>query len=187
MSTDTAKHAKHRLQGRQSKMEGDWFERMIEIAGGYYEHLGIAVLDKTPEPMKVIRPMGNGQFLSRFEKMAKPDFKGALCDGTTILIDAKHTETEVLRRQAVTSEQEKCFERYMKMGAHCFIVANIQFKDYYRIPWPTFRDMKKLYGRLYMDRSDLEPFRVNYSGGYLRFLDGISLRESEEHNGSNEE
>ena len=128
MSTDTAKYAKHRLQGRQSKMEGDWFERMIEIAGGYYEHLGIAVLDKTPEPMKVIRPMGNGQFLSRFEKMAQPDFKGTLCDGTTILFDAKHTETEVLRRQAVTSEQEKCFERYMKMGAHCFVVANIQFK-----------------------------------------------------------
>ena len=131
--------------------------------------------------------MGNGQFLSRFEKMAQPDFKGTLCDGTTILVDAKHTETEVLRRHAVTSEQEKCFERYIKMGAHCFVVANIKFRDYYRIPWQTFRDMKKLYGRLYMDRDDLEKYRVHYSGGYLHFLDGIDLRESEVRNGSNKE
>jgi len=180
MNTDIAKNAQNSMRGRRSRAEGEWFERVIEIAGSFYEDRGIAVLDKTPEPMRVIRPMGNGQFLARFEKMAQPDFKGTLCDGTTILFDAKHTETDRLRRNVVTSEQERCFERYSSMGARCFVVAGIRFLDFFRVPWDVFRDMKKIYGHQYMTLEELEEYRVLYRGGILRFLDGIEITDREE-------
>lgn len=179
MNMGTAEGVK-RLRGRRSKIEGDWFEQMIESSAMEYERRGLAVVDKTPEPMKVIRPLGNGQFIAAFRKMAQPDFKGTLKDGTTVLFDAKHTDTDKLQQHAVTSEQVRCFERYEAMGAQCFIVANIGFKDYYRVPWDTFKNMKQLFGHLFMRREELEPYRIQYSGGFLRFLDGLDLRESEE-------
>lgn len=179
MSMGTAEGAR-RLRGRRAQAEGDWFEQMIENSAMEYESRGLAVIDKTPEPMKVLRPVGGGQFLAVFKKMAQPDFKGTLKDGTTVLFDAKHTDTDKLQQHAVTSEQARCFERYEAMGAQCFIVANIGFKDYYRVPWDTFKDMKKLFGHLFMTREELEPYRIQYSGGFLRFLDGLDLREREE-------
>lgn len=59
----------------------------------------------------------------------------------------------------------------------CFLVVSIGLDDFYRVPWVVFRDMKKIYGHKYMDRKDLEAYKIKYSKGVLRFLDGIELRE----------
>lgn len=65
----------------------------------------------------------------------------------------------------------------MKLGAMCFLVVSIGLDKFYRVPWVVFRDMKKLYGRKYMGEKELEPYKIKYSNGVLRFLDGIELRE----------
>ncbi|MCD8011608.1 MAG: Holliday junction resolvase RecU [Lachnospiraceae bacterium] len=176
------------VRGRQSRAQGKNFEDMIEDAAWYYENQGIAAIDKTPEAFKVIKPAdrSKGQFLCCFTKQAQPDFKGALMDATMILFDAKHTDKERISRDVITAEQEDCFERYGKMGAFCFLVVSLNFTDFYRIPWVVFRDMKKLFGHKYMNKAELNPYRIAYSKGVLRFLDGIELRESEEEHESNE-
>ncbi len=166
-------------QGAISRANGEQFERMIMAAAAYYEEQGISVIDKTPEPMRVLRPYDRrlGQFVCCFSKQAQPDFKGILMDSTMILFDAKHTDRTQISRGVVTYEQEECFERYMKLGAMCFIVASLGFRKYYRIPWVVFRDMKKIFGHKYMNEQELEQYRIFYKGGVLRFLDGIELRE----------
>jgi len=80
----------------------------------------------------------------------------------------------------VTEEQEECFERYMKMGAMCFLVISLEFEEFYRVPWIVFRDMKKIYGHKYMNREELAPYRVKYNNGVVKYLDGITLRERNE-------
>ena len=169
------------LNGRRAKESGEYFEAMINNACWFYENKGISVIDKTPEPMKVLKPYdrSRGQFICCFAKQAQPDFKGILMDSTMVLFDAKHTDKEKVSRNVVTEEQELCFERYMKLGALCFLVVSISLETFYRVPWVVFRDMKKIYGHKYMDAKDLEPYKIEYANGILRFLDGIELKGEE--------
>lgn len=167
------------IKGAMARASGEAFERMVMNAMAFYEDRGVAVIDKTPEAFKVLRPAdrSKGQFICCFTKKAQPDFKGILSDATMVLFDAKHTDKGQIRRDVVTDEQEACFERYMKMGAMCFLVVSLGFEKYYRVPWVVFRDMKQIYGRKYMAEKDLSPYRVDYSDGVLKFLEGVPLRE----------
>lgn len=162
------------IRGLKSRSNGEYFERMIIAASRFYEDRGIAVIDKTPEAFKVIKPYNRdrGQFICCFTQQAQPDFKGALMDSTMVLFDAKHTDKGQISRNVVTEEQEECFERYMKMGAMCFLVISLEFEEFYRVPWIVFRDMKKIYGHKYMNREELAPYRVKYSKyfDYNRFF-----------------
>lgn len=169
------------LTGSRSRASGEYFEGMISAACQFYEEKGISVIEKTPEPMRVLKPYDRkrGQFICCFAKQAQPDFKGVLMDATMVLFDAKHTDKEKIMRSVVTQEQEDCFERYMKLGAMCFLVVSIGLDKFYRVPWVVFRDMKKLYGHKHMDEKDLEPYKIKYSNGVLRFLDGVELRGGE--------
>ena len=106
------------LVGSRSRVSGEYFEGMISAACQFYEEKGISVIEKTPEPMRVLKPYDRkrGQFICCFAKQAQPDFKGILMDATMVLFDAKHTDKERIMRDVVTEEQENCFERYMKLG-----------------------------------------------------------------------
>lgn len=44
------------IRGLKSRSNGEYFERMIIAASRFYEDRGIAVIDKTPEAFKVIKP-----------------------------------------------------------------------------------------------------------------------------------
>ena len=113
---------KRSIRGLQSRSNGEHFEGMIIAASRFYEERGIAAVDKTPEAFKVLKAMdrNRGQFICCFTKQAQPDFKGILMDSTMILFDAKHTDKDKISRDVVTTEQQACFERYMKLGAMCF-------------------------------------------------------------------
>ena len=168
-------------RGLQSRANGEYFERMVIAASKYYEDREIVAVDKTPEAFKILNALNRtkGHFVCCFTKQAQPDFKGILTDSTMILFDAKHTDKGQISRDVVTEEQEKCFERYMKMGAMCFLVVSLRFETYYRVPWVVFRDMKKLYGHKYMNKAELAPYEIKYSNGIVRYLDGIVLKERE--------
>ena len=151
---------KRSIRGLQSRSNGEHFEGMIIAASRFYEERGIAAVDKTPEAFKVLKAMdrNRGQFICCFTKQAQPDFKGILMDSTMILFDAKHTDKDKISRDVVTAEQQACFERYMKLGAMCFLVVSLEFKEFYRVPWVVFRDMKKIYGHKYMNREELADY-----------------------------
>lgn len=169
---------KNSIRGAQNRARGQVFEQIVQAAANYYEQKGISVIHKTPEPMKVLSVYSRkqGQFICCFAKKAQPDFKGILMDSTMILFDAKHTDKDRIRRDVVTREQEECFEKYMQMGAMCWIVVSLRFEKYYRVPWIVFRDMQKIYGHKYMNEKELETYEIRYSRGILRFLDGVQLK-----------
>ncbi len=172
--------ATRQLIGRRSRAAGEIFERYITMACEYYWRKGYAVISKTPEPMRIIKPYGarnTGQFVAYFEKQAQPDYKGALSDGTCIIFDAKHTEKDRIQQDAVTETQWETFDKYEEMKAQCFVVVSIGLEKFYRIPWKIWRQMKELYGHKYMAAGkELEPYRIPDQQSIILFLEGVELK-----------
>lgn len=164
--------------GKRSHALGAMFESWILRGCDWYWDKGIAYIEKTPEPMRPIKAFGDrkkGQFVAVYTKQAQPDFKGALCDGSTIVFDAKYTDSDTLRQSAVTDEQREEFNRYEKMGARCYIVAAMGPEDLYRIPWDDWKAGPEKLGRKHFKRSDLEAYRIHRRGSAVLFLEGIVL------------
>ncbi len=168
------------LLGLSNRNAGHRFEDIISIACRYYAEHDIAVIEKTPEPMRPLKPYGArhmGQFVAIYEKQAQPDFKGVLMNGRGIIFEAKHTDGDRINRSVVTEVQEKNFNIYEKMGAICFVMVSMGFQEFYRIPWNVFSDMKSLFGRKYMKKEELEPYKVPEKYGNILFLEGLDIEE----------
>lgn len=160
------------VRGHQSKESGEMFEKLIEAACRYYSQTGEAEIEKTPEPMRPIRRLKNGQFVAVFTKKAQPDYKGTLKTGQSIVFEAKHTDTGRLRQSVVTDEQEKRLDRHFYLGAECYVLVSFGFQRFYKIPWYWFKDMKNRTGRSYImaDDSEIKKYEVHFIGGVLCFL-----------------
>ena len=111
-----AQHYKAVMSGKRSKAAGEYWENMIEAACQHYRLKGIAEITKTPEPMRPIKSLGQGKFIAHYEKMAQPDYKGTLAGGKAVVFEAKHTDSDRLQQNVISSEQEKQLDRHMKLG-----------------------------------------------------------------------
>ena len=165
-----AKDPKRQLLGKIARQKGQYFEQRLDSTFDYYRERGYAEIEKTPEPMKVIKPEGNGRFLACYTKQAQPDYKGTLKGGRAIVFEAKHTDGGRLQQSVVSAEQEKQLDRHAALGAECFVLVSFGFQQFFRIPWEVFRDMKARYGRKYIKPEDVQEYKVRYIGGVLQFL-----------------
>lgn len=164
-------------KGLQSRRAGEHFEQMIEASLIWYEQKGVACVEKTPEPMKPLRPPNRqGQFLACYVKAAQPDFKGTITGGRSVVFEAKHTDGDRIEYSRLTEDQVKKLSTHHKLGAAAFVLVSFGLQEFYRIPWEIFRDMKEIYGRKYIKQSELEQYSVEYIAGVLKLLDGIELR-----------
>lgn len=174
---------KKRIAGYRSRAAGQQFERMLNASCRYYENKGIAVIEKTPEPMRPIRPYGDrrrGQYIAVYEKKAQPDYKGILCDGSTVLFEAKHTDGDRINQSVISSRQEELLNKYKMLGARCFVMVSMHFEQFYRIPWETFRIMKVLFEHKYMNERELAPYRLPVKNGTILILEGVELYDRQE-------
>lgn len=164
------KNTRNVVQGKQNKANGKWFERYIDSACEYYKKKGIAVIDKTPEPMKPIREYGTKQFIAAFEKKAQPDYKGILANGTSIIFEAKHTEKDRIMQSAVTKEQEIYLNQYMNMGAQCYVFVSFSLKELVGHKYLSLEELKAL--------CDSHVQRIEVVDGLLKFLKEDDARGS---------
>lgn len=153
------KYAKS-YQGMRNRAQGKLFEQRIDAALARYDRLGLATVEKTPEPMRPIKRLTEGRFVAVFEKPAQPDYKGTLKGGRAVVFEAKHTSTGQMDQSRVTADQAKRLDRHQALGALCFVVAGFGQEDVFRVPWEVWRDMKAAFGRKYVKPIDLEAYRV---------------------------
>ena len=52
----------------------------------------------------------------------QPDYKGTLRNGFSIVFEAKHTDTDRIKRAVITDEQEKRLDKHLALGAECFVL-----------------------------------------------------------------
>lgn len=154
------KDPKRQLLGRIAKAKGKQFEERLDMAFSYYKQKGIAVIEKTPEPMHPVKNIGHGKFIAYYEKQAQPDYKGTIQGGRTVLLEAKFTDSERIEQNRVKRNQAEYMDRHCLMDALCYIVVGFASGSVYKIPWTVWKDMKEIYGRMYVREDELEKYRV---------------------------
>lgn len=164
--------AKAVMIGRRSRAAGGQWEEMLAAACTFYHLRGLAEIEKTPEPIKQIGPKDRqGHFTAHYEKKAQPDYKGTLDGGRAIVFEAKHTDSDRMKREVISEEQEKRLNSHTALGAESFVMVSFAFRRFFKIPWAVFRDMKQHYGRKYITPEDVTAYEIPFKGGVLRFLE----------------
>lgn len=158
-------------KGAHNRASGLVLEKIISAACSMYHDHGQAVIMKTPEPMRPIsKPDAHGRFTACFTKKAQPDFHGTVKGGRSIVIEAKHTDADRIYRRVVSDAQEEILDAHMNMGADCYVLVSIKFKQFFMVPWIAFRDMKMYVDRFYMTPEDMKLYQVPIIDGRLHFL-----------------
>ena len=170
----TAASIRRSYIGARSRVEGAGFENIINSACAYYCSIGLADVEKTPEPMKPIgSPDRAGRFIACYTKQAQPDYKGTLKGGRAVVFEAKHTDDDRIEFNRLTKEQRDDLEHHHKLGAVAFVLVSMSLTECFRVPWPVWRDMAATYGRKYMTRDELKPYKVPVVAGFVKFLDKL--------------
>lgn len=148
------------LQGKLAKIKGKRFEDLLDRTVAYYDERGSASIEKTPEPMHIIKSMGQGRFLANFAKKAQPDYQGTLKGGRSVMFEAKYTDTDRVLQSRVKVSQQEYMTKHSQLGARCYVVIGFRSGEVYRIPFSVWMDMKQLYGRKYVTEADVQEYRV---------------------------
>lgn len=166
------KDPQKQAQGRLNRARGQQFEDRLATAFDYYRERGSASIEKTPEPMKVLKSLGHGRFVACFIKKAQPDYKGLLRGGREILFEAKFTATDRMDWERVKQEQRDYLEEHQGLGARCYVVVGFLTGGVYRLPWDDWKNMKQRFGRKYVTEADLKPYTVPVDRGGRLLLIG---------------
>lgn len=152
----TKKDPRRQLQGAVSKAQGKKFEERLDKSFAYYKAHGFAIIEKTPEPMRPTKNLGNGKFEAFFEKKAQPDYKGTIKGGRTVMFEAKFTSTGKMEQSRVLQGQADYLDRHQELGARCYVIVGFSSGAVYRFPWNIWRNLKKHFGRKYVTEADTE-------------------------------
>lgn len=160
---------KRKFQNKMNNAQGQHFEREIIAGCRIYRDKGIAEIDKTPEPYRVLKKDYDGTFKGRFTAHAQPDFQGTLATGKSIVFEAKQTLKDRIQRSVLTDTQMKILESHKKMGALTAVCVNIQHRFFF-VPWTIWRNMKSIYGHQYITPSEIAEYEIKFDGA-VRFLE----------------
>lgn len=174
---------RRQLIGRRSKASGETFERWLSNSCDYYLKRELAHIEKTPEPFHITGKDGKGIVRGYYEKKGQPDYKGILCDGTGIMFEAKHTDSDRINQNVVTKTQWESLDIYEKYGAHCYVVVSMGLVNFYRIPWSIWKQMKCIAGHKYMKESDMMPYKLPVRQCTILILEGVELKDEDTKSG----
>lgn len=175
---------KRQITGRRSKASGEMFERWLSQACEFYLAKRLAHIEKTPEPFHITGKDSSGMVRGYYEKKGQPDYKGILCDGTGIMFEAKHTDSDRINQNVVTDTQWKNLDIYEQFGAHCYVMVSIKLERFYRVPWNAWKHMKELFGHKYMNEQELLPYRLQERKQTILILEGVELTGEDRESGT---
>ena len=163
----------NRARGYKAKKMGQNFENLVEKACGYYANRRIALIEKTPEPMRFIRRTPSGQVIAAFEKKAQPDFKGTVKGGRSVVFEAKHTSSALIEFDRVEPHQIANLRLHEQLGADSFVLISIKLKSFYLVPTIDWLALPDKLGKKSTNEKDLAEYQVGIRQGVIDFLDKI--------------
>lgn len=160
----------NRMRGYKSKYNGARFELIIEHACSVYAHRGIAMIEKTPEPLKMIRAGRGNEVIAVFEKKAQPDFQGTLQGGKSIVFEAKHTNDNNIKFDRITPTQHKYLTKHELLGASVYIIISFNFKRFFLVPYYHWVCLGESLNKKSVNGQDLKKYEIDLERGFLDFL-----------------
>ena len=147
-------------RGKKNRAEGKAFEAILDRSFDYFNDKGFCQIDKTPEPMKILKRLSNVRFIACFLKKAQPDYKGTIKGGRSVMYEAKYTSRDRAEQSIVNEEQTGYMDKASTLGARCFILLGYSTGAVYCIPWHVWSEMKRYYGRKYVTEKDIQQYRI---------------------------
>lgn len=175
ISLQNSKNPYRQLQGKVNREIGKNFEEQVESICNVYELNNLAIIEKTPEPMKILKHIENGHFETVFSKSAQPDFKGTLKGGRTVVFDAKFTSADRITFNVLNDFQRETLLKYQKLGAISFVLVGFSDGKIYNINIETWSNMKDVFGRLYIKQEELEKLNLRASTKKLGISDFLNI------------
>ena len=86
----------------------------------------------------------------------KPDFKGTLKGGRTVVFDAKFTESSKITYQALSDFQRETLLNYSKLGAIAFVLVGFADRNMYRVDIHDWEAMQTIFGHKHIKQEELE-------------------------------
>lgn len=142
-----------------------WLERFFANQQNRFGH----VIEKTPEPMKVLSSARSGKFTACFVKRAQPDFKGVLrgitaeMRGRACVLEAKSSQGKSIAFSLVQEHQLTALFRYWEAGACAGIIISLNNRtDFFLIPLSDWFRLPTVLGKKSANVEDLEKWRFNF-------------------------
>lgn len=173
ISNELKQDPEKQLRGRTNHELGKNFELQIESICKIYEKNKLAKIEKTPEPMRVLKHIDNGHFEAIFTKVAQPDFKGIINGGRAVVFDAKFTESNKIHYQVLSDFQRETLLTYAELGALAFVLVGFSNGAIYRVDINTWNNMKAIFGRKSIMQEELDKMNLKAEtkkGGIIDFL-----------------
>lgn len=162
-------------KSKQNNAQGSAFEKMILAGCVAYKMRGRALIEKTPEPFKLIKKEAGGRAVVQFQKHEKAqcDFKGVLNDRRAIIFESKATTEKRMNQNRLSDAQFDQLTEYEKMGAVAGVCVLIN-KTAAFIPFSVWGNMKAIYGRKYITEEEAEVFQIE-TPGMIQFLNYVDV------------
>lgn len=128
---------------RSHANRGKNWERMLSLIHARYEAQGLAVVIRTPPPMKILGSIGKGQFRACFESHGPPDYL-ILTDGLPIMAEAKESAQARWALSNLHLHQADRLSRWQdQRGRSIVLLHHRPSRSHWILPWerlePTWR------------------------------------------------
>lgn len=116
------------------------FENLIEYTNTQYEHMGLAVVNKRPTPIRVTSNK-HGRVSGFFEKPSTVDFDGTLLGGRSIVFEAKQVKGETrFDLKNIEKHQVEYLEKCHRLGAVSFLLIEFErLQTVYLLPYESLK------------------------------------------------
>ncbi|PGY16310.1 Holliday junction resolvase RecU [Bacillus cereus] len=114
---------------------GMHFEKLINLTNEMYQREGVALINKRPTPVKVIKSNGSQVINGFYEAKSTVDYDGVY-KGRAIAFEAKSTEKDTrFDLKNIAQHQLDYLEKAEKMGAICFFLIEFsKDKSVFAVP-----------------------------------------------------
>lgn len=158
-----------------AKRNGENFERLIEITCAYYSKMGVAYIQKTPEPMKPIKVINRAKrlFQAVYTMKAQPDFTGTLKNGKSVVFEAKHTDGTNIPFDRINKQQQEDLALHNHLGAMTFVLISFKMKYFYAVPFQEWMQLKESSGKKSVNQTDLVDYQISTEKRILNFMEVV--------------
>lgn len=120
--------------GKVQKTLGQRWEDYIDIENKALRDQRIALVVKSPEPVRILRSTADGQFIATFTRKSYCDYQGTLPRGRAVTIEAKSTSSERFQFSQVAKHQRYILSSVARLGGLALVYVLGPDKGKYVLP-----------------------------------------------------